>query len=75
MTNEQKLNELLKELGALLADKNTTIECQRYQIDLLEKRVRKAEDERDAAIAHAAQAAAKNAEMRDEIEKLKGDAA
>ena len=51
MTNEQKYNEVLKELGALLADKNATISCQRWQIDQLNEKLAKAEYERDEAIA------------------------
>lgn len=51
MTNEMKYSELLKEIGALLADKNTTISCQRYQIDELSQRLKMAEAERDEAVA------------------------
>lgn len=49
MTAEQKYNEVLKELGALLADKNTTISCQRWQIDQLKEKLEAAERERDEA--------------------------
>jgi chromosome segregation ATPase len=45
MTNEQKYSEVLKELGALLADKNATISCQKWQIDDLKKKLEKAEQE------------------------------
>ena len=38
MTDEQKYNELLKELAALIKEKNSTIAFQAYQIkDLREK--------------------------------------
>jgi uncharacterized protein YigA (DUF484 family) len=45
MTTEMKYNELLKELGALLADKNTTISCQKWQIAELTAKLEKAEAE------------------------------
>ena len=45
MTNEQKYSEVLKELGALLADKNATISCQRWQITQLQEKLAKAEQE------------------------------
>lgn len=51
MTDEQKYSAVLRELGALLADKNTTISCQRWQIDELQEKLAKAEEERDEAIA------------------------
>jgi uncharacterized coiled-coil protein SlyX len=75
MTNEMKYNELLMEIGALLADKNTTISCQRYQIDELTQRLKMAEAERDEANACAAQVEKRLAIALDEIEQLKGGAA
>ena len=75
MTNEQKYSELLREIGALLADKNTTISCQRYQIDELEQRLKMAEAERDEAIIDAEQAEHQLAVALAEIEALKGGAA
>lgn len=47
MTAEQKYAEVLKELGALIADKNTTISCQRWQIEQLKEKLAAAEHERD----------------------------
>lgn len=66
MTAEQKYNEVLKELGALIADKNTTISCQRWQIEQLKEKLAAAEAE-----------LAENAKVFHEIAqaKLKGGAA
>ena len=75
MNNEQKYSELLKEIGALLADKNTTISCQRYQINELEQRLKMAEAERDEANACAKRLDEKLAVALVEIEQLKGGAA
>lgn len=48
MTDEQKYNAVLKELGELLQNKNTTISCQKWQIDQLKEKLEAAEKERDA---------------------------
>ena len=45
MTDEQKYNAVLKELGELLQSKNTTISCQRWQIDQLKEQLAAAEEE------------------------------
>ena len=39
MTDEQKYNAVLKELGELLQSKNTTISCQSWQIDQLNEKL------------------------------------
>ena len=75
MTNEMKYNELLMEIGALLADKNTTISCQRYQIDQLTERLKMAEAERDEARFAWEKAESHVEALVDEIERLKGGAA
>lgn len=82
MTSEQKYGEVLKELGALLADKNCTISNQRWQIDQLKEKLAKAEQERDDA-AQARDELQEIAAMQQqrlldatcEIERLKGGAA
>lgn len=45
MTDEQKYDAVLKELGAVLAEKNTTISCQKWQIDELKEKLEAAEAE------------------------------
>ena len=47
MNDEQKYSAVLKELGEVLQDKNTTITCQRWQIDQLKEKLKAAEAERD----------------------------
>lgn len=47
MTDEQKYSAVLRELGEVLADKNTTISCQKWQIDALKEKLAAAEAERD----------------------------
>ena len=59
MTNEQKYGAVLKELGEVLQDKNTTISCQRWQIEELEKKLA------DASIAINI--------LQEEIAQLKGE--
>lgn len=51
MTNEQKYSAVLRELGELLENKNITIVCQRAQIEDLQEKLAKAEEERDEAVA------------------------
>lgn len=75
MTDEQKYNELIKEIGSLLADKNATISCQRYQIDQLEQRLKMAEAERDKAQFALEHAESHVGALIAEIETLKGGAA
>ena len=43
MTDEQKYSAVLKELGELLDSKNTTISCQRWQIEQLQAKLEDAE--------------------------------
>lgn len=45
MTDEQKYNELLKELAQLIKSKNDTILCQKYQIESLKEKLSAAEKE------------------------------
>lgn len=45
MTDEQKYNELLKELAQLIKDKNDTITWQQMQIDILREKLAAAENE------------------------------
>ena len=47
MTDEQRYSAVLKELGEVLQDKNTTISCQKWQIDQLKEKLAAAEKERD----------------------------
>ena len=49
MTDEQRYNAVLKELGEVLQEKNTTISCQSWQIDQLKEKLAAAEIERDEA--------------------------
>lgn len=51
MTDEQRYSAVLKELGEVLASKNTTISCQSWQIDELKAKLAAAEAERDNAVA------------------------
>lgn len=51
MTDEQKYSAVLKELGEVLKDKNTTISCQKWQIDQLKEKLAAAEDEKRRATA------------------------
>lgn len=51
MTDEQRYNAVLKELGELLTEKNMTISCQSWDIDQLREKLAAAEAERDNAIA------------------------
>lgn len=45
MTDEQRYSAVLKELGAVLEEKNATISCQKWQIDDLKKKLEDAEAE------------------------------
>lgn len=47
MTDEQRYSAVLKELGEVLQEKNTTISCQQWQIDQLKAKLEEAEKERD----------------------------
>lgn len=56
MSDEQKYNAVLKELGEVLQEKNTTISCQKWQIDNLKEKLAAAEKERDEAIGECVEA-------------------
>lgn len=45
MTDEQRYSAVLKELGEVLQEKNTTICCLRWQVDELKEKLAKAEKE------------------------------
>ena len=49
MTDEQRYSAVLRELGEVLQEKNTTISCQKWQIDELKEKLAAAEAERDEA--------------------------
>ena len=74
MTDEQKYNAVLKELGELLQNKNTIISCQSWQIDHLKEKLAAAEEERDFAKEKLADAGVKISILLEEVEKLKGGA-
>ncbi len=74
MTDEQRYSAVLKELGAVLQDKNTTISCQKWQIDELTAKLTAAENERDCAL-HELDIAEKRLQAAyDKIDALKGGA-
>lgn len=75
MTDEQRYNAVLKELGEVLQQKNTTINCQAWQIDELKAKLEAAEGERDFAKDKLADAGIKIAMLLEEVEQLKGGAA
>lgn len=75
MTDEQKYNAVLKELGELLQNKNTTISCQKWQIDQLKEKLAAAEEERDEAKEKLADADRAIGLLMAEVEELKGGAA
>lgn len=51
MTDEQKYNAVLKQLGEVLTQKNTEISCLNWQIDNLKEKLAAAEKERDEVAA------------------------
>lgn len=73
MTDEQKYSAVLKELGEVLQNKNTTISCQSWEIDQLKEKLAVAEKTRDAAIKHAISLDEQLLDAEAEIEKLKGE--
>ncbi len=75
MTAEQKYDAVLKELGAVLQEKNTTISCQSWQIDQLKEKLAAAEAERDELKAVVADDMQRLAAAGIEIAQLKGGAA
>lgn len=74
MTDEQRYSAVLKELGEVLQEKNTTISCQKWQIDGLKEKLAAAEKERDFAKEKLADAGVKITLLLDEVKKLKGGA-
>lgn len=74
MTDEQKYNEVLKELGETLANKNCTISTQKWQIENLQEKLAAAEEERDFAKEKLADAGVKISILLKEVEQLKGGA-
>jgi chromosome segregation ATPase len=74
MTDEQKYNAVLKELGELLQNKNTTISCQKWQIDQLKEKLAAAEEERDFAKEKLADASRSIDILLADIKELKGGA-
>ena len=75
MTDEQKYNAVLKELGELLQSKNTIITCQQWQIDNLKEKLAAAEKERDLAKEKLADASRSIDILLADIKELKGGAA
>lgn len=75
MTDEQRYSAVLKELGEVLQDKNTTISCQKWQIDNLKEKLAAAEKELDFAKEKLADAGIKISMLLEEVEGLKGGAA
>lgn len=75
MTDEQKYNAVLKELGEVLQSKNTTIRCQKWQIDQLTEKLEAAEAERDFAKEKLEDADRSINILLADIKELKGGAA
>jgi chromosome segregation ATPase len=75
MTDEQRYSAVLKELGEVLQEKNTTIRCQKWQIDQLKEKLEAAEKECDFAKEKLADAGVKISILLEEVEQLKGGAA
>ena len=74
MTDEQRYSAVLKELGEVLQEKNTTISCQAWQIEELKAKLEAAEAERNYALTELDIAAGRLAQAQAEIEVLKGGA-
>lgn len=74
MTDEQRYSAVLKELGEVLQHKNTTISCQKWQIDSLKEKLEAAEEERDFAKEKLADASIAINLLQEEIKGLKGGA-
>lgn len=75
MTDEQRYSAVLRELGEVLQNKNTTISCQKWQIEELQARAIAAEEERDFAKERLAAAHVAIDELQKKIEQLKGGVA
>lgn len=74
MTEEQKYSVVIKELGELLQNKNTTISCQSWQIDQLEEKLAAAEEELNFAKEKLADADRAINLLLADIKELKGGA-
>jgi FtsZ-binding cell division protein ZapB len=74
MTDEQRYSAVIKELGEVLQHKNTTISCQKWQIDQLKEKLAAAEEERDFAKEKLADASKAIDILQAEVEELKGGA-
>lgn len=74
MTDEQRYSAVLKELGEVLQHKNTTISCQKWQIDQLKEKLAAAEEERDFAKEKLQEASNAISVLQAEVEELKGGA-
>lgn len=74
MTDEQRYSAVLKELGEVLQEKNTTISCQKWQIDELKAKLAAAEAERDFAKEKLAEASNAITLLQAEVAELKGGA-
>lgn len=72
MTDEQRYSAVLKELGEVLQNKNTTISCLQWQIDELKARLEATEEERDTTKEKLDSARAAIDNLQDEIAQLKG---
>lgn len=75
MTDEQKYSAVLRELGEVLQDKNTTISVQSWQIDQLKEKLACAEYEREKAVERAMELDTQLLDALCEIEQLKGGTA
>ena len=75
MTDEQRYSAVLKQLGEVLQEKNTTISCQRWEIDQLKEKLEAAEYERDLAKEKLADASRSIDILLADIKELKGGAA
>ena len=75
MTDEQRYSAVLKQLGEVLQEKNTTISCQKWQIDSLKEKLAAAEEERDFAKERLVAAHVAIDALQEEIEEMKGGAA
>lgn len=75
MTDNEKYSALLKELGELLQTKNTTISCQKWEIDHLKEKLAAAEKELCFAKEKLEEANIVNGILMEDIAELKGGAA
>lgn len=71
MTDEQRYDAVLKELGEVLQSKNTTISCQAWQIDQLKEKLAAAEEARDEAVKDCEMSEKLLAAEREEAQKMR----